>query len=215
MVHFRGKGATAAFPRFGTGNGPIAKAPSSARGSFSSLKTPFPAQCRWSAGLRHRGDSSANTTWIQEKTNNPLSFSWFPTLVPGFLEALGFGSRVRFQPFCNKLSLCPGGQTSSGIFSKSLLSSPHISPPRCPLSCPIAGCGPGRGQAGGFGGQRGSWGVSGFVWPVWKGSVAIWHPQAPQEHDAQLRGIPADPSLPLCFASPLLLFKATQRQEYT
>ena len=45
--------------------------------------------------------------------------------------------------------------------------------------------------------------VSGLIWLVWKGSVSIRHTLAPQERSAQLGGIPADPSLLLCFASRL------------
>lgn len=115
-------GATAAFPRFGTGNGPVAKAPSSARGISSSV----------SRGPGTAGTVQPKPPGFEKTTNNSLSFSWLPTLVPGFLEALGFSSWVRFQPFCNNLSPCPGGQTSSGLFSKSLLSS------RPPFPTPVS-----------------------------------------------------------------------------
>lgn len=89
-VILRGTGPWLLFPALGPlrdGERAHRQAPSSVRGIFSSLKNPFPAQRSWSTGPDAGGDSSAKTTWIQEKTNNSLSSSWLPKFVPGFLEA--------------------------------------------------------------------------------------------------------------------------------
>lgn len=55
---------------------------------FSAHWKAFSSAVGLEPGPRRGGrDSSAKTTWIQEKTNNSLSSSWLPKFVPGFLEA--------------------------------------------------------------------------------------------------------------------------------
>lgn len=88
------------------------QAPSSTRGIFPSLKTLFQGSAAGARGRALRGgEFSQNHLDLGEKKNKQFSELLMVSKVcPGLpgSAALGFGSWVRFQPFCNESRPHPG-----------------------------------------------------------------------------------------------------------
>lgn len=85
------------------------QAPSSTRGIFSSLKTLFQRSVAGAQAQTPRGQFSQNhlDSGKNKQFSELLMASKVCPRLPGS-AALGVGSWVRFQPFCNKPSPCPG-----------------------------------------------------------------------------------------------------------